>query len=184
MAAISVVAITQNSVAAVTTRVSEYFCRCRGIDSAPATAPAPKLPKSRPKPPAPRPSWSRATTGSNAHSALAHTLKDRLRRMIARIGAECRAYRKPLNMPEISVSGTPGSAPSWRFQPRTTTIIAMKNAALASSVLPEPIHATSAPASAGPTARATLNATAPSATARGSSARATRSLMLACCAGM
>ncbi len=60
----------------------------------------------------------------------------------------------------------------------------MKNSALAISALPVPSHAAMAPASAGPTARATLKATAPRATARGSSMRDTKPLMLACCAGM
>ncbi len=42
----------------------------------PARRPQPKLPNSRPKPPAPRPSWSRAMTGSSAHSELAKTRED------------------------------------------------------------------------------------------------------------
>ena len=87
-------------------------------------------------------------------------------------------------MPDSSVSGIPRAMRAGLFHPRTATIITMKNSALASNALPELSQATAAPASAGPTARATLNATAPSATARGTSTRATRSLMLACCAGM
>jgi hypothetical protein len=86
-------------------------------------------------------------------------------------------------MPENSVSGMPGVT-GERFQRRTAAIITTKPGALMSSALPVDSHAAIAPASAGPAARATLNATAPSATARGSSARPTRSLMLACCAGM
>ena len=60
----------------------------------------------------------------------------------------------------------------------------MKNTALARNASPDPIQAVSAPASAGPIARDTFIATAPSATAFGTSGRSTRSLMLACCAGM
>ena len=86
-------------------------------------------------------------------------------------------------MPESSVSGIARCGRPGLFQPRSATIMTTKNTALASSALPEPKPATIAPASAGPTARATLNATAPSATARDRSVRATRSLMLAYCAG-
>ena len=85
----------------------------------------------------------------------------------------------PLAMPDISDSGTPGSACSWRFHPRTTKIMPTNNTALTRNALPDPIHAVSAPASAGPTARETFIATAPSATACGTSGRVTSSLMLA-----
>ena len=53
-------------------------------------APMPKLADSKPKPPAPRPSWSRAMTGNSAQNALAHTLNARFLMMNARIGAEWR----------------------------------------------------------------------------------------------
>ena len=86
-------------------------------------------------------------------------------------------------MPDISVSGIARWARAGLFQPRIATIITTKNSAQPSSELPELNQATAAPASAGPTARATLKATAPSATARGMSTRATRSLMLADWAG-
>ena len=86
-------------------------------------------------------------------------------------------------MPERSVSGIERTGRGGVFTRRSAKIITRKKTALARSALPEFKPATSAPASAGPTARATLNATAPSATARGTSMRATRSLMLADCAG-
>ena len=87
-------------------------------------------------------------------------------------------------MPDSSVSGIPGIEGAALGHPRSAKIIHTKNEALASSALPEPSHAAIAPAKAGPTARATLNATAASATARGRSARGTRSFTSACCAGM
>ena len=77
----------------------------------------------------------------------------------------------------------PGSARSRLRQRRMATIIGTNISALTSSALPEPITAAIAPASAGPMARATLNATAPSATARDRSARPTMSLIVADCAG-
>jgi hypothetical protein len=123
-------------------------------------------------------------TGSSAHKALADTAKLRLRITIARIGAECRTKRMPLPIPDNSVSGTPGSACSWRFHPRTTKIMPTNRTALARNALPEPTQAAMAPAIAGPTARETFIATAPSATACGTSERPTSSLMLADCAGM
>ena len=123
-------------------------------------------------------------TGSSAHNALAETAKLKLRMTIARMGAEWRTKRMPLPMPDKSVSGTPGSACSCRFHPRTTKIMPMNSTALARNALPEPTHAAMAPAIAGPTARETFIATAPSATACGTSGRVTSSLMLADCAGM
>ena len=122
-------------------------------------------------------------TGSSAQNALAQMANVRLRRISERIAGEWRAKRIPLNAPETRRSGTPGSGRSRAASRRIATIISTKHAALARSALPELTHAAIAPASAGPTARATLKATAPSATARGSSVRATSSLMLACCAG-
>jgi hypothetical protein len=159
-------------------------CICPGMSSAPVTAPLPNAAERRPKPPADRPSWSRAITGSSAQNALAHTAKVRLRMTNARMTAECRANRRPLITPESTVSGTPGSLRSRGAQRRIAITIGTKQNALARSALPVPIHAAIAPASAGPTARATLNATEPSATARDRSARETSSLMLACCAGV
>ena len=87
-------------------------------------------------------------------------------------------------MPDRSVSGIARAGRGGLFHPRTAKIMMTKKNPLASSALPELNHATDAPASAGPTARETLKATDPSATARGTSARGTRSLMLASCAGM
>ena len=77
----------------------------------------------------------------------------------------------------------PGSAGARCLSRRTATIIAPKHAALTRSALPVPMTAVSAPASAGPIARATLKATALSETACGSSSRATRSLTVAFWAG-
>ena len=78
----------------------------------------------------------------------------------------------------------PGSTGGWRCHPRTTKIIPMKRIELARSALPAPTQAMSAPATAGPIARDTFIATAPSATALGTSGRSTSSLIDACCAGM
>ena len=167
----------------VTTLLSEVRCRPRGTSSALTTAPIPKVADRSPKPPAPSSSWSRAMTGISASTALAHRQKLTLWTMSARIGGECRVYRRPLSMPDISVSGIARWARAGLFQPRIATIITTKKSAQPTSALPELSHATAAPASAGPTARATLKATAPRATARGISMRATRSLMLADWAG-
>ena len=108
----------------------------------------------------------------------------RLRSRIARIGPEWRAKRIPLPMPAMRVSGMPGSTGGCRCQPRTTKIMPMKRSELARNALPAPMEAMSRPAIAGPMARDTFIATAPSATALGTSGRWTSSLMLACCAGM
>src|SRR5204863_162540 len=69
-------------------------------------------------------------------------------------------------------------------QQRSASTIIAKNTALITIALPDDITAASAPASAGPIARATLYATEDSAIACGSSWRDTNSLMLAPCAGM
>jgi hypothetical protein len=73
-------------------------------------------------------------------------------------------------------------------EPRRAPLISgfeqVKQAALAKNALPVPSHAATAPAAAGPSARDTFIAIAPSATACGTSLRPTRSLMLADCAGM
>ena len=61
--------------------------------------------------------------------------------------------------------------------------IGTKNAADTANALPDESVAAIRPASAGPIARATLNATAFNATALGNSLRPTSSLMLDCCAG-
>ena len=114
-------------------------------------------------------------TGISASTALAHRQKLTLWTMSARIGGECRVYRSTFSMPDISVSGIARWARAGLFQPRIATIITTKKSAQPTSALPELSHATAAPASAGPTARATLKATAPRATARGISMRATRS---------
>ena len=159
------------------------WARSRGIEIAPRIAPMPKLAERRPKPPAPRPSWSRAITGSSAQNALAHTLNVRLRSTNARMGAEWRTKRSPIIMPEMRRSGTPGSGASRRRIRFIATNIGTKKNAAATSVAPDDNAAASAPAAAGPMARATLKATEPSAIARGSSLRGTSSLMLACCAG-
>ena len=50
--------------------------------------------------------------------------------------------------------------------------------------MPEPNRVATVPPAAGPTARARLNATAPSASALFNSSRETNTLTLACCAGM
>ena len=123
-------------------------------------------------------------TGSSAHNALAHTLKLKLRLISERIAGEWRAKRNPLSKPENIFSGTPGRASSRFLHCRTAISIRLKKTALPSSAVPDPTHAASAPARAGPMARARFIATAPSATARGNSARDTKPLMLACCAGM
>ena len=52
-AATTSVATIHSSTPPVTTEFSDTVFRRRGIHSAPATAPAPKLADSRPKPPAP-----------------------------------------------------------------------------------------------------------------------------------
>ena len=88
--AMSSVAAIHRKKPVVTTAFSESRCSWRGIDSAPTTAPMPKLADNIPKPPAPSPNWSRAMTGSSAHRALAQTLKLRLRLSSERIAGECR----------------------------------------------------------------------------------------------
>ncbi len=87
-------------------------------------------------------------------------------------------------MPVSSDSGTPGSARCCAGHARTTKIMPTKKTALARNALPDPTQSVSAPAIAGPMARDTFIATAPSATAFGTSDRSTSSLMLAYCAGM
>ena len=91
LAATSRTATIQIRTAAVTTLVSDRRCSWPGISSAEITAPVPNIANSSPKPPAPRPSWSRAMTGSSAHSALAQAPKARLRIRNERIATECRA---------------------------------------------------------------------------------------------
>ncbi|NJN39976.1 MAG: hypothetical protein HC807_02675 [Gammaproteobacteria bacterium] len=59
--------------------------------SALTTAPVPNAADTKPKPPAPRPSWSRAITGNSAQNALAHTVKLTVRMMSDRMAPECRA---------------------------------------------------------------------------------------------
>ena len=121
--------------------------------------------------------------GSNAHSAEAHAVNASVRRMNARSDGEWRAYRSPTCTPASKRSGMPGSASSRGFMRRTEYTMTPKKHALATSALPLPTHAVSAPASAGPSARETLKAIALSETACGSSARVTRSFTLACWAG-
>ena len=112
------------------------------------------------------------STGSSAHSALAQTAE-------AQVADDQRAHRR--RVPGVAQAALDAGeqrlrnardgrarGSSSRAPRRSSTT---KNSALASIALPEPSHAAIAPASAGPTARATLNATAPSATARDSSAR-------------
>ena len=86
-------------------------------------------------------------------------------------------------MPERTFSGTPGIGRGSAGCRCIASAIAPKQSAARSSVLPEPAYAANAPASAGPIARARLNATAPSVTARASSARVTRSLTMALAGG-
>ena len=59
------------TIAPVTSRAEPTAARTRGMTSAPATAPMPTMPSSRPYPPDPRPSRVAATTGSSAHTAEA-----------------------------------------------------------------------------------------------------------------
>ena len=89
----------------------------------------------------------------------------------------------PESTPESSLSGTPGKLRARGFNWRAAWIMMVKQTALTRNALPEPAQAAIAPASAGPAARATLKATAPSATARCRSLGGTSSLTLACCAG-
>ena len=108
----------------------------------------------------------------------------KLRSMIARIGAECRTKRRPLPMPVRSDSGTPGSAGCAPATPRTTKIMPMKNTALARNALPEPIQARQRPASAGPDGARHVHRHRAQRHRLRHVGRSTRSLMLACCAGM
>ena len=179
----STVETTQSAIDETTSACSDCFCSRRGIAIAPTTAPKPKVADSRPKPLASVLSRSRAISGSSAQNALAQSAKVRLWRMNARIAGEWRAKRRPLCTPEASRSGTPGSASDLRAPRSMNSVIGRKKAAESVRARPEPSQAAKIPASAGPTARATLKATAPSATARESSLRPTSSLMLACCAG-
>ena len=89
----------------------------------------------------------------------------------------------PLSTPEKTVSGKPGIAGVPAGNARSAATITVKRRAATMSALAELNHAAMKPANAGPIARARLNATAPSATAECNSARGTRSLMSACCAG-
>ena len=73
-------------------------------------------------------------------------------------------------MPVSNDSGTPGSARCCAGHERTTKIMPTKNTALARKALPDPTQSVNAPAMAGPIARETFIATAPSATALGTSA--------------
>ena len=75
----------------VTIESSDCDFRSLGIDSAPLTAPRPKVADSRPNPPASVLSRSRAISGSSAQKTLAHSANARLRKTNARIAGECRA---------------------------------------------------------------------------------------------
>ena len=130
LAAISTIgAGPQQDAAAVTTVLSERRCSCRGIDSAPATAPMPKRAEQH-------------AVAARAEPELVARDHRQQRPQRARADAEDevaddqRAHRRRMprvaqparRTPENSVSGTPGSgalAP-WR-QRRTATIISTKN---------------------------------------------------------
>src|SRR5262249_5609870 len=83
----------------------------------------------------------------------AQTAKLKLRTMNERIAGEWRAKRTPLITPDSSRSGTPGTAVPRPRCLRIATIMITKKNALPTKALPEPSHAVTAPASAGPIAR-------------------------------
>ncbi len=122
----------------MTTVLSGYRFSNLGITNAETTAPDPNIPNIAPYPAADMPSWSRAITGSSAHSALAQMLKTSVRTISARMALVWRANRSPLLTPASRVSGTPSGERGGRRQPRIPMIISEKKAPLASSALPLP----------------------------------------------